>query len=214
MTILEIALPNLKRDPVLIEEAARTLAPPLVVKLRAAGVLNALRGFFATENGRDIGDEYREILLLEWPTTQHFKDFVASPGYLDFSSKLKEYAAGPAELKVFDAGSDVSSIFGPETVLEYVVVKLKDASEAGVQSALQKLQSGLSQLGSPRAAVRKSSNLATQEIALVSLYASDAELEAAKASTTRQQLLADIANVADLTSLVAHVVRVISPADK
>ncbi|KAI0452062.1 hypothetical protein F5B21DRAFT_356728 [Xylaria acuta] len=216
MTVLEIALPNVKRDPVLIEEALKTLAPLLGINLQAAGALNGLRGFFSTENGRDIRNEYREILLLEWPTAQHFKDFVASPSYLEFASKMKEkYAAGPPELKIFEAGSDVSSLFGPsETVLEYIVVKLKDASESGAQSALQKLQSGLSQLGSPKAAVRKSSNLATQEIALVSLYASDAELEAAKASTARQQLLADIANAADLTSLVAHVEKVLPLAGR
>ncbi|KAI1756008.1 hypothetical protein F4782DRAFT_378452 [Xylaria castorea] len=216
MTILEIALPRLKSDPVLIEEL-KTLAPAFVTNLQKAGVLNGLRGFFGTENGRDIRDECREILLLEWPTAQNFKDFIASPAFLEFSGKLKEkFAAAPAELKLFDAGSDVSSLFGPETeaVLEYVIVKLKDTSEAGVHSALQKLQSGLSQLGSPRAAVRKSSNLATQEIALVSLYASDAELEAAKASAARQQLLADIANVANLTSLVAHVNKIIPLADK
>ncbi|TRX94087.1 hypothetical protein FHL15_005165 [Xylaria flabelliformis] len=210
MTILEIALPKLKSDPALIEEM-KALAPPFVANLQKAGVMNGLRGFFGTENGRDIRNEFREILLLQWPTAQHFKDFVASPGYLEFAAKLKEkFAAGPAELKLFESGSEVSQLFGQgaegETVVEYVMVKPKDASEAGVDSVLQKLQSGLSQLGSAKAAaVRKSSNLDTQEIALVSLYASDAEFEAAKASEARKQLLADIANTADLTSLVAHV---------
>ncbi|KAI0487202.1 hypothetical protein F4859DRAFT_245964 [Xylaria cf. heliscus] len=208
MTVLEIALPNLKRDPVLLEEAVKTLVPSFVKNLQEAGVLNTLRGFFETENGRDIRDEFREILLLEWPTSQHFKDFVASPGYLEFSRKMGEkYAAGPPELKLFDTGSDVSSLFGSKTksVLEYIVVKPKDGSEAGVQSVLQRLQSGLPQVGSSRAVARKSSNLATQEIALLILYGSDAEFETAKASTAQQQFLADIANIADLTSLVTHV---------
>ncbi|KAI1739082.1 hypothetical protein F4680DRAFT_422798 [Xylaria scruposa] len=212
MTILEIALPKLKSDPALIEEL-KTLAPPFVANLQKAGVMNGLRGFFETENGRDIRNEFREILLLQWPTAQHFQDFVVSPGYLEFAGKLKEkFAAGPAELKLFESGSEVSQLFAgvgaeAETVVEYVMVKPKE--EAGVDGVLQKLQSGLSQLGSAKAAVRKSSNLATQEIALVSLYASDAEFETAKASEARKQLLADIASTADLTSLVAHVRKVI-----
>lgn len=198
MTILEIALPNLKKDPVLIREGMKTLIPPLVTNLKKSGLLNGLQGFFATENGRDISDECKEVLLLgarplpfhpipvsfslasnspttEWPTTQHFQDFIASPGFLAFAGEVKEkYAVGPPELKLFEVGSDVSSLFGSETVLEYIIVKVKDDSEAGVQSVLQKLQSGLSQLGTPKAAVRKSSNLPTQEIAIVSLYARDA----------------------------------------
>ncbi|KAI0437342.1 hypothetical protein F4803DRAFT_539284 [Xylaria telfairii] len=206
MTVLEIALPNLKKDPVLIREGMKGLIPSLVTNLKKSGLLNGMQGFFATEDGRDISDECKEVLLLEWPTTQHFQDFIASPGFLAFAGEVKEkYAVGPPELKLFEVGSEVSSLFGSETILEYIIVKVKDDSEAGVQSVLQKLQSGLSQLGTSKVAVRKSSNLPTQEIAIVSLYASDAELETAKASTARQQLLADVANAADLTSLVAHV---------
>ncbi|KAI0856360.1 hypothetical protein F4860DRAFT_493182 [Xylaria cubensis] len=213
MTILEIALPKLKSDPALLEEM-KALAPPFVANLQKAGVMNGLRGFFGTENGRDIRNEFREILLLQWPTAQHFKDFVASSDYLNFAAKLKEkYAAGPAELKLFESGSEVSQLFGQEagaeTVVEYVMVKPKEAG-VDVDGVLQKLQSGLSQLGSAKAAaVRKSSNLDTQEIALVSIYASDAEFETAKASEARKQLLADIANTADLTYLVAHVGKII-----
>ncbi len=88
---------------------------------------------------------------------------------------MKErYADGPAELKLFEVGDGVSSLFGSDTVLEYLVIKPKDASEASVQNVLQQLQSRLPQFGTAKVVVGGSSNLETREIALVGLYASDA----------------------------------------
>ncbi|KAI0869127.1 hypothetical protein GGS24DRAFT_174237 [Hypoxylon argillaceum] len=205
MAVFEIVLPKLKKDVALIAEVEANILPAFRVKLQEAGVLNGLRGFLVTEDGRDVRQDFREILLLEWPHAQKFKDFVASSAFLEFASSLKDLVYGPPELKLFDASGDISSLFGTETTLEYLVVKPKDASEASVQRLLQKLQADLPQLSSSKAAVANSSNLDTREIAIVSLYASDAELDIAKASASRQQLLAGIANTADVTSLVAHV---------
>ncbi|TGJ80307.1 hypothetical protein E0Z10_g8455 [Xylaria hypoxylon] len=213
MAIIEIALPKLKRDAELIKQAEAKIVPLITAKLSDAGVKAGLRGFFVTENGRDVRDEFREILILEWPSIQHFKDFVVSTSYKEFGAELKNFAYGPPELKLFDADKSLS-IFGLDTVVEYLVIKPKDASEASVQNALHKLQSGLSQLGASKVAIGSSSNLDSQEIALVSSYASDAELDTAKASAARQQLLADIAGTADVTSLVAHVKKELPLAGK
>ncbi|KAI3327202.1 hypothetical protein HD806DRAFT_386263 [Xylariaceae sp. AK1471] len=214
MAVFEIVLPQLKKDAALIKELEKTVVPVFQKKLHEAGALFGLRGFFVTENGRDVRDEFREILVLEWPTAQHFKTFISSPGFHKFIGELQEKkaATGPPELKLFDYDSssdEVSSIYkSPYTVLEYLVIKPTNASEASVHDLLQKLRSGF---GSPSAAavIGSSSNLDTQEIAVVGLYASDADLDAAKASTTRQQLLAEIASAADVKSLVAHVEKVI-----
>ncbi|KAJ8107292.1 hypothetical protein ONZ43_g6779 [Nemania bipapillata] len=207
MAVLEIALPKLKKDAAKIAEAEETILPSFRVKLQEAGVLNGLRGFFVTENGQDIRQDFREVLLLEWPHIQKFKDFIVSPAYLGFAGQVKDIAYGPPELKLFDVSDDISSIFGSETTLEYLVVKPKDTSEASVKSLLQKLQSNLPQFGAAKAAAASSLNLETQEIAVVGLYTSDAEFETAKVSASRQKLLADIANAADVTSLVAHVAK-------
>lgn len=64
MTVFEVVLPNLKKDPVLLQEIAETLASGFVGLLREAGARNGQRGFIVTEDGRDQKDEYREILLL------------------------------------------------------------------------------------------------------------------------------------------------------
>ncbi|KAI1163931.1 hypothetical protein F5B18DRAFT_296913 [Nemania serpens] len=211
MTVFEVVLPNLKKDPVLLQEIAETLASGFVGLLREAGARNGQRGFIVTEDGRDQKDEYREILLLEWPDAKHFQDFVASPGFAEFQGKLKSAAAGPPVLKVFDpTDDDVSAVFrSDDTVLEYLVVKPKDVSPASLQGLLEKVQTGLPRFGTAKVAVGSTVNLEAQEIGLLSLYASDAEFDAAKATTGRQQLLADIAAEADVTSLVAHVEKVI-----
>ncbi|KAI0542643.1 hypothetical protein GGR58DRAFT_451351 [Xylaria digitata] len=265
MAIIEIALLKLKKE--LIKDLEEKVVPTLNIKLNKAGVQNGLRGFFVTEHGRDSKDgEFTDVLLFrpyprplplasnrisqntEWPTFQHFKDFIASSDYHEFSSEIKEggYASGPPELRLIDVADDPSSLFGSNTVVEYLTIRPKDTSEAGVQSVLKKLQSELPRFGTSKVVVGSSLNLEPQQIALVSSYASDAvsaptlkthprihhtilytattgrsyivlvdasftdnrdtqELDAVKASTARQQLLADIASTADVTSLVAHV---------
>ncbi len=63
MPILEIAQPKLKRDPALIQELREKVVPGLLVSLAKAGAVNALVGFFETENGRDVKEEWRQILV-------------------------------------------------------------------------------------------------------------------------------------------------------
>ncbi|KAI0105708.1 hypothetical protein GGR51DRAFT_518859 [Nemania sp. FL0031] len=206
MTVLEIALPNLVKDGALVTEALETLVPPFVVNLQKGGVKNGLRGFFETQDGKDIRDQYREVLLLEWPSVQHFKDFIASPPFVQFADKLKEkYLAGPPELKMLSVDGEVSQLYGGEPILEYIAVKPNDASEESVKKLLQQLQSSIGDLGTSKVAFGGSVNLDVQEIAILSVYASEAEHEAAKTSASRQQLLATLKSAATVTSLVGHV---------
>ncbi|KAF2970511.1 hypothetical protein GQX73_g3029 [Xylaria multiplex] len=211
MAIIEIALMKLKKE--LIKDIEKKMVPALNIKLNKAGVQNGLRGFFVTEGGRVSKDgEFTDILLLQWPTFQHFKDFIASPDYHEFSSGVKEggYASGPPDLRLFDVADEPSSLFGSNTVIEYLTVRPKDISELGVQSVLKKLQSELPKFGTSKVVVGSSLNLEPKQFALARvhhaiLYTATGELDAAKASTTWQQLLADIGHTADVTSLVAHV---------
>lgn len=64
MAVFEIVLPKLKKDAALIAEVEANILPAFRVKLQEAGVLNGLRGFLVTEDGRDVRQDFREILLL------------------------------------------------------------------------------------------------------------------------------------------------------
>jgi hypothetical protein len=64
MAIIEIVLPQLKKDGALIKELEKTVVPVLRRKLQEAGALKAMRGWFATEDGRDVRDQFREILVV------------------------------------------------------------------------------------------------------------------------------------------------------
>ncbi|KAI1120787.1 hypothetical protein F5Y10DRAFT_116586 [Nemania abortiva] len=214
MTVLEIALPQLKRDPVLVAEALETLLPPFMVTLEEGSVINGLRGSFVTENDVDVTSQYRQTLLLEWPSVEHFQKFITSQPFLDFGGKLKAYVDGPPNLKLIDVEGDVSHLFGSETVFEYIAIKPKDASEAGVKKILQQLQAGRSHFGTSKMAFGASSNLETQEIAVVILYGSDSELDAAKELPARKQLLEEIKTSAEVTRLVAQVKKEIPAAGK
>ncbi|GAP89974.1 hypothetical protein SAMD00023353_4400830 [Rosellinia necatrix] len=217
MAILEIVLPSLKKDASLMKDFEEKLAPQLTTKLAKAGAKNGLLGPLATEDGRDVSGEYRQILLLEWESARYFDAFVASADFAEFAGELKaKYAAAPARPTLFDpadGGDELSSIFGGDAVVvEYLAVKPRDASEAGVEAVLTKLRSGsggLARFGAPRVAVGSSANLETREVAVVGVYASDAELDAAKTAAARQELLADLAGVADVTNFVARVKKIL-----
>jgi len=224
MPIFEIALPNLKRDAALIQEAEEKIVPAMRPLLHNAGILNGLRGFFTSEDGRDIRDEFREALVLgayfislytttpflsfpfffcflslslslyiymcvcenptdqnttEWPSAEHFQTFISSAPFLSVMGAVKEkYADGPPVLKLFDYAhhddhsTKLASIFGQDTVLEYLVIRPKDDTEAGVEHVMKKLQQSrlASELGTQRVAVGKSSNVQTVEIAVLAAW--------------------------------------------
>ncbi|KAI0975691.1 hypothetical protein F4678DRAFT_483945 [Xylaria arbuscula] len=216
MAILEIAQVPFKKEPAIIKEVKEELLPNLITLLSKSEPKNGLLGYIVKENGRDVRDENRLILLLEWTGVENFKNFIASSGFLEFAGKLKGYAGpGSAPPKLFDVHDSVSSLFTSDTVLEYLVIKLKDASEATQKSVLEKIQSSVPQPGTAQVVVGKGSvNTETGEIALVSLYASEADLAATSASAARVQLLADIADTADVTSLVAQVKKELPLAEK
>ncbi|KAK5627461.1 hypothetical protein RRF57_003176 [Xylaria bambusicola] len=206
MAIIEFVLLKPKKE--LFEGFKEKILPTLINNLYASGVQDKKgAGFVMTENDRELKDEeFTAAYFFQWTSLPHFKSFVVSPEYREFGSRVKEggYASGPAELRLIDLSEDLSSIFGSNAVAECLIIKPKDASEAGVQNVLQKLQSGLPQFGASKAVVGSTLNLERQEVVVVSSYASDAELETAKASPARQQLLVGVSNAVDVTSLVVH----------
>ncbi|KAI1276397.1 hypothetical protein F5Y07DRAFT_399392 [Xylaria sp. FL0933] len=215
MTILEIGQVAFKQDAALYKEVKEGVLPGLITNLQKSGVRNGLFGPIKKENGRDVSKECRMALFLEWPAKEYFDKFITSPGYKDFGGKVKPYAAGPPNLKLFEVDdTSVSTLFGRDTVIEYLAIKPKDASEESCKNILQQVQSRLPQPGTAQVVAGSSVNLETREIALVNLYASDAELDAANASEARKQLLADIAGAADVSSLVAEVKKEIPIAEK
>ncbi|KAI1809278.1 hypothetical protein GGS20DRAFT_324876 [Poronia punctata] len=205
MTILEIALPNLKKDTAVVKQAVEEVIPVLKPLFIQHGVLANLRGFIETEDGKDVRDQFREILLLEWPTTEHFQSLIQSSGFHGAMDIVKKYANGPPHLKLFEVTESLAAIFPEKAVAEYLMIKPKD--EASKDRILEKLRPGLASLGTARATVGPSANLDPVEIAVLGLYEDQAELDAAKKSSERQSLLADISVEATVTSLVAPVSR-------
>jgi hypothetical protein len=64
MPIFEIALPSLKPDAALIQEVEEKFIPALRPLFHDAGILNGLRGYFTSEDGRDVRDQFREVVVL------------------------------------------------------------------------------------------------------------------------------------------------------
>ncbi|KAI0149609.1 hypothetical protein GGR57DRAFT_504787 [Xylariaceae sp. FL1272] len=205
MSVFEIALPKLTPDAELIKTVEKDVR--IVINLlKASPARNGLRGWIVSENGRDVKADFREILVLEWPEIQDFHNFVASDGFQGFIGLLKSkgLVQGPTELKIFDA-ENPSQLFASHPVLEYLVIKPRNTSNATGEDVLHQLKSQLAILGSSKAVVGSSTNLEPKEIAAVGLYTSDAELEKAQGSSARQALLQDIGKAADVTTIVAHV---------
>ncbi|KAI1258994.1 hypothetical protein F5Y18DRAFT_322120 [Xylariaceae sp. FL1019] len=205
MSVIEIALPKLTPDAELMKTVEKDVHIVLDL-LKASKARNGLKGWLVSENGRDVKAEFREILVLEWLQIQDFHEFVASDGFQGFVGLLKGKGLlqGPPDLKIFDT-ENPSQLFASHPVLEYLVIKPKNTSDATGENILHNLKSHLATLGSSKAVVGTSANLEPKEIAAVGLYTSDAELAKAQGTNARQALLQDIGKVAEVTTLIAHV---------
>lgn len=84
----------------------------------------------------------------------------------------------PSRPKIFAVPEGVDPVFAAASAaIQYVAVRPRDASDAGVQAALKTLKASLSRFagaGARGAVVGESLNTETKEIAVVGVYDSDA----------------------------------------
>ncbi|KAI5921780.1 hypothetical protein F4810DRAFT_712207 [Camillea tinctor] len=202
MAIVEFVYPKLK--PEVAKKAEEEVIPVAINEFKNVGVLNGLRGWVETEDGRDVSADMREVLVLQWPSTSTFHEFVKSDGYFKFQSLLKPLATGPPTLKLYDA-NDVSQFFSSEPVLEVLEIQPKGDDAEG---ALQKIQAIAEKITDPKVVAGTTSNLDKKEFVIARLFEDKSELQTKAAGATRRELLASISEVAEVTQLVAKVVRI------
>ncbi|KAI9040313.1 uncharacterized protein KD926_008403 [Aspergillus affinis] len=103
MAVTELIFPSIKTDPESLNEIERdwpTISKRLIDP--NPGLLNAFRGFILTENGVDVRDAYREILLFEWVKTEDFHAFVKSEQFATFAGSIRHLVTGPPTLQLFE----------------------------------------------------------------------------------------------------------------
>ncbi|KAI1083662.1 hypothetical protein F5B20DRAFT_527932 [Whalleya microplaca] len=202
MAIIEVVFPQLKSDP----ESKKSLPEklPIVVKsFQDGGVLRGVRGFLVSEDGKDVSADYREVVVLEWASTSDFHAFVASPTFANMQAAIKPISNGPPELNVFET-NDGSQLFGTHPVLEILRIRPKGASiDEHVQTILKKLQTKLH--NDSEAVYGSSVNLPQKEVAVIKVFENKASLDAANNASSRQELLKEIGDLAEVTRLVADI---------
>ncbi|KAI1411893.1 hypothetical protein F5Y13DRAFT_52209 [Hypoxylon sp. FL1857] len=205
MPFIEVVFPQLKKDPEVIKEAAEKIPTIAFKAFRDGGVLRALQGFVGTENGKDVTADYKEVIVLEWPRESAFHEFVKSPGYQTLMTTLAPLSTGPAELNLFET-NEGAHLLGGGPVLEILLISPKKAlSDEEAKSVLSKIQSSVVKNNASGAVYGSSLNLPEKKFSILRAFASKAELEDAKNTSLRQEVLAELSDVAEVTQLVADV---------
>ncbi|KAJ5671179.1 hypothetical protein N7507_000306, partial [Penicillium longicatenatum] len=103
MAITELIFPCVKPDPATLEALERDW-PKLSKGLTVPnpGIIDAFRGWIVTEDGLDVRNAYREILLFEWNSVDSFRAFVGSEQYAAFAGSIKHLLTGPPTLQLFE----------------------------------------------------------------------------------------------------------------
>ncbi|KAI0834753.1 hypothetical protein F5Y06DRAFT_151208 [Hypoxylon sp. FL0890] len=204
MAIVEVVFPKLKKDSETVKEATGQF--PIIFKaFKEAGVLRILQGFIGSEDGKDVSSDFRGVLLIEWANASAFNEFIKSPGFESLKDALKPFVTGPSELNLFET-NDGAHLLGAGPVLEILLVRPKNASsDEDVKSILKKVQSSLEKSNASTAIYGSTLNLPEKKIGILRGFASKAELEDAKNTSLRQEILTEIGDVAEVTQLVAEV---------
>ncbi|KAI1138549.1 hypothetical protein F5Y05DRAFT_43299 [Hypoxylon sp. FL0543] len=204
MAFVEIVFPQFKKGPEIAKQAVEKL--PIAFKaFKDGGALKGLHGFIHSEDGKDVSSDCRQVIVLEWPYESAFGDFVKSPGYGTVGAALKPFATGPAELNLFET-NDGSHVLGAGPVLEVLLGRFRNTtSDEDVKAVLSKIQSTVGKTNGPPAIYGSTLNLPEKKIGIIRGFTSKAELEGAKSTSSRQEILAEIGKLAEVTQLVAEV---------
>ncbi|KAJ5119058.1 hypothetical protein N7448_010766 [Penicillium atrosanguineum] len=122
MAITEFLFPALKNDKASVEMITR-IAPIFRKKLTHPnpGFLQGFRGFVVTENGKDVREDFREIVIFEWDKMDSFHHFVKSDQLKDAVSSIKHLMNGPPTLQLFDTN------VGPKDAASSPIVEIIQA---------------------------------------------------------------------------------------
>ncbi|KAI5866533.1 hypothetical protein GGS23DRAFT_275796 [Durotheca rogersii] len=208
MAIIEVVFPQFKKDPGVIEAVLKAL-PVGIKAFKNAGVLRVAQGFLASENGRDVTSESREVLVLEWPTVSAFHDFVGSPAFANYTGLLKPFLDGPPQLNIFET-NPASSLFTGGSTLEILLVSPKTApSDEDLLALSKKVQSSLEKAGGADAVYGSSLNLPLKKIAVLRVFPSETELNSTQSATVRQEVTKSVDGLAEVTQLVSNDLKVL-----
>ncbi|KAI1102523.1 hypothetical protein F4804DRAFT_262963 [Jackrogersella minutella] len=206
MAVIELVFPQLKSDPDSLKQALSKL-PIAFEAFKDGGVKRGLQGFISTENGKDVSGDHREVLVLEWPQESTFYEFIKSPSFANFMGHLKPFVNGPPELDLFET-NDGSPLFSARPVLEILIIRPKSAStDEDLQTILKKVQTSLEKSDDFEAVYGSSTNLPKKIATIVRVFASKEEREAAKSTSSRQEILNELSSLAEVTELVAEPIK-------
>ncbi|KAI1390701.1 uncharacterized protein F4822DRAFT_161585 [Hypoxylon trugodes] len=204
MAVVEIVLPQIKKDPESAKGAVGVY-PFAFNAFKNGGVIRGLQGRIVSEDGKDTSSDSRGLLVLEWPEVSTFQSFIQSPAFAEFAGAMKPFSSGPPDLSVFET-NPASHLFGTHPVLEVLVIRPKNPSnESEVQTILKKIQSNSTKSSDTNAVYGSTVNLPEKRVGVLRIFANKEELADPKNASLRQDIKSEIGSLADITQLVAEV---------
>ncbi|KAJ5923559.1 hypothetical protein N7454_008804 [Penicillium verhagenii] len=135
MAITELIFPSLIPTKEVIEEVERDW--PIIKKSLIEpnpGLLSAFRGWVLSEDGKDVRDQYREVVIFEWIEEAAFHAFLTSDQLASFAKSIRHLVNGPSKMLLFETNSSPKeSSVAP--VVE--IFRLEVTSSENTQAALK-----------------------------------------------------------------------------
>ncbi|KAJ5928599.1 hypothetical protein N7466_007555 [Penicillium verhagenii] len=106
MPFTELIFPSLIPTKEVIEEVERDW--PIISKSLIEpnpGLLSAFRGWVLSEDGKDVRDQYREIVIFEWVEEAAFHAFLTSDQFASFGKSIRHLVNGPTKMQLFETNS-------------------------------------------------------------------------------------------------------------
>ncbi|KAJ5646532.1 hypothetical protein N7490_002904 [Penicillium lividum] len=142
MAITELIFPQVKPTKEVLDEIEQNW--PIISKSLIEpnpGLLSAFRGWVLSEDGKDVRDQHREIIIFEWTEEAAFHAFVASAQFASFANSIRHLVSGPPKLQLYETNiSPKESSIAP--VVE--IFRLGVSGSEAIQAA-QKTWEDLSQ---------------------------------------------------------------------
>ncbi|EPS28958.1 hypothetical protein PDE_03904 [Penicillium oxalicum 114-2] len=102
MAAVELIFPDLKPDQASLNELEQDW-PMFMKKLTSPnpGVLCGFHGWVLTENGRNVRDENKKVVVFEWDKVESFTSFITTSQFAEFAASIGHLFTGPPRPQLF-----------------------------------------------------------------------------------------------------------------
>ncbi|MCJ1443523.1 MAG: hypothetical protein MMC23_004021 [Stictis urceolatum] len=129
MTALQIAFPHVKKSQANVDDIERQWRPVFSILITPnPGLLRLFRGWIVSENGKDVKQDFKEIIFFEWNDMQTALRCLQLEQFKKFVATIEDWIDAPATVQYHKMSAGVEE-FGKAGVPEVVQVVVRNEDD-------------------------------------------------------------------------------------